>query len=361
MTTAGKIATEHEPAAESERERWLRDARKEMLDRDRRHQVLAVVAVGGMSLVCIRSIVGIAWPELNPASSRSVLAIVLATTLAGCLIALDVSLRVRREAERMGRRIGQVESAGSSDLATAELVAPRSREPARAHTKRAKPLEDWFWRLATVLVVAGLGLACAVLFGAFPDTKRHRWTFTEAVPDISALGFATPVAQGGEWSLKQHREATGGRALVNHRGPSGHMAAVALAPVRSGHNMRIVTRCKVESGHPEQACGMVFGFQDAANHYVARLDARARQILLVAVVRDSERVLARANATIVADVWQEIAVEVRADHLLVGLNGSELIDVRDKTLPPSGTIGLWAPSTCVAYFDELMIELGARG
>jgi hypothetical protein len=214
-----------------------------------------------------------------------------------------------------------------------------------------------FWSAARVAVYVGLVVLVASLVAPVFETERHRWTFTEAVRDVSSLGFATPMEQAGEWLVQHHQQATGGRALVNRRGLPEKSAALALAPLRSTHSIRVVTRCKVEKGHPAQSCGVVFRFEDARNHHVARVDAIEQSVVLQAVVQGAERTVARVHAAIAADVWQEIAVEVRGDRVLVHLNGRELIDTRDATLAAGGTVGLWAPSTCVAYFDELTVEM----
>jgi len=38
-------------------------------------------------------------------------------------------------------------------------------------------------------------------------------------------------------------------------------------------------------------------------------------------------------------------------------NGKKVIDAHDVALPNPGGVGLWVPSTDVAFFDELTVEL----
>jgi hypothetical protein len=217
------------------------------------------------------------------------------------------------------------------------------------------------WRpiLGTALlsVIAGLGvLALAWLGTGKSSTEPRTWMFLEDVTDPRSLGFHTPTAAAGEWVLQFHEDATGARALVNLAGAPAERPATAVVDRPSPRDLQLGARCKVSPDRPEQACGVVFRYQDHGNHYVARVDAAAAVVTLGVVVDGIERLIHAEAADIGTSRWHDLAVQARADHIVVTWNGSKVIDVRDPTLSSQGAVGLWAPADCVAYFDELTVQ-----
>lgn len=217
--------------------------------------------------------------------------------------------------------------------------------------------------LREALAVAALGLCAAVAVaaavdgaGSAPARRQHRWTFLEEASDPTDLGFRVAAEGAGVWVVDEHAEATGARALVNLAGAPGEGPATAVVDRLSPRDLQALTRCKVSPEHPDQACGVVFRYRDARNHYVARADAADSAVILSAVVDGVERPLQRAAVEVRPSVWQELVVHARGERLVVDWNGLRVIDVRDLGLLAPGAVGLWAPAECVAYFDELAVN-----
>jgi hypothetical protein len=101
---------------------------------------------------------------------------------------------------------------------------------------------------------------------------------------------------------------------------------------------------------------LVFRFHDPANYYVAHVNAASGHVSLGAVIAGFERTIQELPADISGDIWQELAVEARADNIVVSWNGKKVIDVHDPTLSNAGGVGLWVPSADIAFFDELSVE-----
>lgn len=234
-------------------------------------------------------------------------------------------------------------------------------QPASRGADRARSGWVSTWRpiLATAVlsVLAALGVLIVAWLGAGKSSTEPRtWMFLEDVSDPRSLGFHTPTSAAGEWVLQAHEGASGARALVNLAGAPQERPATAVVDRPKPRDLQLGARCKVSAERPEQACGVVFRYQDHRTHYVARVDAAAATVTLGVVVGGVERRIHAEAAEVEPSRWHDLAVQARADHIVVTWNGRKVIDVRDPTLSDQGAVGLWAPADCVAYFDELTVQ-----
>jgi len=216
---------------------------------------------------------------------------------------------------------------------------------------------------ASAVVVALVAISVLAASYAGPaSAAKQRWTFlTGDTP--SALGLAVHAESGGAWSVEDHAHATGARALVNREGESGSAPAVMVASGTQAPDARVLTRCKAASVKGERACGVVFRFADPDHYDVVRIDADAGAVILSVVRGGTERRVASYVANVAPDVWHELQVEARADHVRVVWNGVAALDVRehagsagDRVGAGAGSVGLWVPASGEAWFDELSIE-----
>ena len=362
--------------AEARRVRLLQVQRLE-----RRHRVLELVSLAGVLGLAVRALLGLAAPDLAPGQAGAHLTITLGVGFAVSLAGLLLARRWRAQLAEERARLFWLElllDAADHETAPTLAISPyregvadgppvvvvRRPElfdgrdtrppPARPHAPRGGPL----WRpLVASLAMVVLGV---FVLGSLSDTepdaaaRSHRWTFTEPTTDFAELGFVAPIPDGGAWVLSDHAPATGGRALVNHVGDAGGRPALAVAQSARSRDVRASTRCKV--GETGSACGLVFRFHDAANHYVAHIDSTNDRIALEVVLGGVPRTLSSVPAPSDHGVWQELAIEARSSHLAVMWNGRKMIEAHDATLAAPGGVGLWAPSATVAIFDELAIQ-----
>ena len=200
-------------------------------------------------------------------------------------------------------------------------------------------------------------IAAALLVGGPAGGPRaateHRWMFVDEATDPAAIGFVLADAAAGVWELAAHDEATGARALVNGAGAPGGAPATAVVGEPRSRDLFLATRCKASAERPDQACGLVFRYVDPGTHYVARVEQDG--VHLGVVIGGVERAIRTVAADVDPTRWQDLAVEARGDHLTVSWNGRPVIDTHDPTLAAPGAAGLWAPSDCIAYFDELTV------
>jgi hypothetical protein len=234
-------------------------------------------------------------------------------------------------------------------------------EPTNERPARLPGAALGFLREAVAITALGLCVVVAVVAavdaaGSAPRKAQHRWTFLDEESDPTQLGFRLAAERAGAWRVDDHAEATGARALVNLAGAPGEEPATAVVERLAPRDLQALTRCKVSPEHPDQACGVVFRYRDARNHYVARADAADAAVILSAIVDGVERPLQRASVEVRPSVWQELVVHARGERLVVDWNGLRVIDVRDLGLLAPGGVGLWAPAACEAYFDELAVN-----
>ncbi|NUP06307.1 MAG: hypothetical protein HOW73_09640 [Polyangiaceae bacterium] len=209
--------------------------------------------------------------------------------------------------------------------------------------------------ISVLAVAAALLIALVVSLSPSSEADR-RWTFTEQASDIAELGFIVPVDRSGAWLLEDHEDATGGRALFNHRGEGPGKPALAVTRKTLARDLGVATRCKVSPGYDERACGVVFRFKDADHYYVARIDDVTKKVVFAVVVGGREHVLQQESFTADATSWQNLRVDAHADVFVVHYNGAALFEVRDLTFSSEGGVGLWVPSAGAAHFDELVVE-----
>ena len=130
--------------------------------------------------------------------------------------------------------------------------------------------------------------------------------------------------------------------------------AVAEAPVLK--NLRLEVRCKPVSGKVDEACGLVFRFQDADNYYVTRANATEDNVRLYHVVKGKRRQFAGWNGKVASRTWHTLAVEARGDRFQVFFDGKPVIDAKDDTFKDAGKVGVWTKADSVTYFDALTVN-----
>src|SRR5574341_1442748 len=144
-------------------------------------------------------------------------------------------------------------------------------------------------RLGKVLVPGAvvLGLVGGALAqGAAAKT----WTFQDDAVDAQPAGFSfgrTGGGRPGKWVVLVDASAPAGDHVLaqvdQDRTDYRFPVAVADAPILE--DLRLEVRCKPVGGKTDQACGLVFRYQDENNYYVARANALEDNVNLYRVVK----------------------------------------------------------------------------
>jgi hypothetical protein len=139
---------------------------------------------------------------------------------------------------------------------------------------------------------------------------------------------------------------------VNHRGHGDQ--AVAIAGTGPGGDVHAKTRCKAPDG-AAAACGLVFGWHDASDFYVAKADFTNGLVAIDVVENGTAKTLASAPAKLDGAAWTTLAVDAAATRATLSLEGRSLLTVDIRALAPGDRVGLWAPADSVAVFDWFQV------
>jgi hypothetical protein len=112
-------------------------------------------------------------------------------------------------------------------------------------------------------------------------------------------------------------------------------------------------RCKPVSGKVDQACGLMFRYQDENNYYLTRANALEDNVNLYHVKDGKRRTIIGWRGKVASGTWHELGIEARGDHIVVSFDGSKVIDTHDQTFTQSGKVGVWTKADSVTYFDDL--------
>ncbi len=212
-------------------------------------------------------------------------------------------------------------------------------------------------RLANLLV-QGAVMAGIVGSALAQGAGVRTWTFQDDKVDAPPAGFSfarTGNGRPGKWVVLVDGSAPAGDHVLaqidEDRTDYRFPVAVADEPVLK--DLRLEVHCKPVRGKTDQACGLVFRYQDADNYYVARGNALEDNVNLYHVVKGHRRQVKGWHGKVPGGVWHTLAVEARGDRLKVIWDGKAVVDVSDGTFREAGKVGLWTKADSVTYFDGL--------
>jgi hypothetical protein len=204
------------------------------------------------------------------------------------------------------------------------------------------------------LIVAGLGVAAA-------EDRARTWDFQADAVDEAPAGFSfgrTGQGRPGKWVVRIDPSAPSGDHVLAQVDADGtdYRFPVAVADAPMVKDLRLEVRCNPVSGRVDEACGLVFRFQDPDDYYVARANATEDNVRLYRVVKGRRSQLAGWNGKVAAQTWHTLAVEARGDRFQVFYDGKQVIDAKDGTFRDAGKVGVWTKADSVTWFDALSVK-----
>jgi hypothetical protein len=208
-------------------------------------------------------------------------------------------------------------------------------------------------RIVTLILIA-FGVAAA-------QESVKTWDFQGDKVDEPPAGFTfgkTGGGRPGKWVVRADPSAPAGDHVLaqidtddtDYRFP----VAVADAPVLK--DLRLEVHCKPVSGKTDEACGLVFRYQDENNYYVTRANALEDNVRLYHVVKGRRREFAGWRGKVAKQTWHTLAVEARGNQVQVFYDGQRVMDAKDDTFKDAGKVGLWTKADSVTYFDALSVK-----
>jgi hypothetical protein len=209
-----------------------------------------------------------------------------------------------------------------------------------------------------VWVGIGAALAAGVMISAAQGSGPRTWDFRGDAPNAPPSGFSfgrTGQGREGKWLVLVDASAPSGDHVLAQTDADGtdYRFPVAVADGLALGDLRLEVRCKPVAGKVDEACGLVFRFQDADNYYVARANALEDNVNLYRVVKGQRRQIEGWRGKVTANAWHALAVEARGDRLQVFWEGKRVIDARDGTFQDAGRVGVWTKADSVTYFGAL--------
>ncbi len=218
-------------------------------------------------------------------------------------------------------------------------------------TKRHSPLP--FAKTTRIIVLVALSTG---LLSAAEEPRRISWTFEADNPGAAADGWRT---ERGEWKVVVDRTAPTLYHAFAQSARSGRSTFnLALAPQERFGDIDLTVRLRAVSGEVDRGGGPVWRAKDRDNYYVCRYNPLERNFRVYFVALGRRKQLASADAK-PKDGWNEIRVTMTGDHIRCYLDGKLLLDVRDRTFPLPGMIGLWTKADAVTHFDDVRLVLAA--
>lgn len=214
---------------------------------------------------------------------------------------------------------------------------------------------------AAVVVVLALVSGATAAYAQQERTQVRQWDFEESREGSAPLGFSfakTGSGRLGQWVVNTHPDATSGTKVLAQVDPDPTDFRFPMAVVDEPllADLRLSVRCKPVSGNVDQACGLVFRYQDGNNYYVTRANALEQNVRLYKVVEGKRQQFASWNGSVTGGTWHELGVEATGDHFTVSWDGQRVIDAYDQTFSQPGNIGLWTKADSITYFDDLRVE-----
>jgi hypothetical protein len=180
--------------------------------------------------------------------------------------------------------------------------------------------------------------------------KTYQFGFDEESAGVTPDDFIVVL---GDWFV----QADGGspsapnlfRQTALHDGPEYPRVVVKDLTFT---DLTVSVSCRAESGEDDQACGLMFRFEDSLNYYITRANALEDNVRLYTVIDGDREEIASADVEVAAGAWHTLQATARGSEITVSFNGQEVIRHGDDTFA-RGKIGLWTKADSVTAFDEL--------
>jgi hypothetical protein len=209
--------------------------------------------------------------------------------------------------------------------------------------------------MKTGIVAVALMLLCA----SRATAETRAWDFEAEKPDTPPSGFVlarTGSGAPGRWVVRTEVGAPSGQKVLAQVDSAVSGFALAIAQGPAPRDLRVDVHCKPISGKEDQACGLVFRYQDENNYYVTRANALENNVRLYFVKNGGREQIASWDGKVASGTWHRLGAVAKGDHLEVYWEGQKIIEKTDKTFAGPGRAGVWTKADSVTSFDDLRIE-----
>ena len=188
--------------------------------------------------------------------------------------------------------------------------------------------------------------------------SAETWNFDADPVNAPPAGFSfgrTGKGKPGRWVVQAEKDApSAGNVLAQlDTDTTDYRFPVAVAGEPKFGDVNLSVRCKPVSGRVDQACGLVFRYEDENNYYLTRANALEDNVNLYYVKDGRRRQITGWSGKVTSGAWHQLGVEARGDHFVVSFDGNKVVDTHDSTFSQPGKVGVWTKADSVTYFDDL--------
>jgi hypothetical protein len=194
-----------------------------------------------------------------------------------------------------------------------------------------------------------------------PAAAPAVWNFDSMAVGQPPTGFTfarTGSGRPGRWVVRAVSDAPSGANVLAQEDSdrTDYRFPVAVADAPTFGDVSLSVKCKPESGRVDQACGIVWRYQDENNYYLTRSNALEDNVCWYYVQNGRRVEVQRVHLRVASGVWHTLRADMRGDHIEVYLNGRKLIDVHDSRFTAPGKVGVWTKADSRTLFDDLIAE-----
>src|SRR5262245_34065143 len=171
--------------------------------------------------------------------------------------------------------------------------------------------------------------------------------------DFEARGIDGWTIVAGQWAVEDMPGAPTGKRVLVQRAVTNEFNVI-VAPGAQYRDVDISMKFRPISGREDASGGIVFRFSDG-RYYLIRANALEDNFRFYYYDRGRHMLgSARVRGPALGQ-WHTVRAAMVGDHVQGWLNGTLLLDYRDKRFA-AGRVGLWTKADSITAFDDLTIS-----
>ena len=199
---------------------------------------------------------------------------------------------------------------------------------------------------ATSMFTRGASAATADELRVPDGLAAERW-------DFDAKGIDGWTIVTGQWAVEDMAGAPSGKRVLVQRAVNNDFNVIVAAGPQYA-DVDVSMKFRPISGREDASGGIVFRFSDG-RYYLIRANALEDNFRFYYYDR-GRRMLESARVRPPAlGQWHAVRAVMIGDHVQGWLNGTLLLDYRDKRFA-AGRVGLWTKADSITAFDDLTIR-----
>jgi hypothetical protein len=196
----------------------------------------------------------------------------------------------------------------------------------------------------------------AVLLFATPALAQRVAPLVTPDGRIGCTQGMTGIGRPTRWEAVADPKALGGWALAETRGDTTELHfPLCIDEQIVALDIDAALQFKPVSGTAARTGGIVLRAQNANDYYVVAANALDGSVRLYRMAGGRRAQLAAKETSISTGAWHELRVILVRDKFRVSLDGAEILEASDGSLPLPGNVGVWSQADSLTHFGRLLV------